>query len=107
MQMFHQAIKVTIVTEKFVEEKILRILESHGAKGYTMLAAGGRGEHHIHAIDSRASVIDDFANIRIEAVVSARETAESIARAVMEEVFDRYPGILYLNTVEVWRQARF
>jgi nitrogen regulatory protein PII len=105
--MFHKAIKVIIVTEKFVERDVQRIIQSHGAKGYTLVAAGGRGMHHYHAIESRASVVDDFSNVKVEVIVRERKTAEDIAAAVMGDIFTEYPGIIYLEDVEVWRQERF
>ncbi len=105
--MFHKALKVIIVTEKFVEREIQKIISASGAKGYTLVAAGGRGLHHYHSIDSRASVVDDFSNVKIEVIVRERATAETIAEAVVNQVFSRYPGIVYLEDVEVWRQDRF
>jgi hypothetical protein len=83
------------------------MIEAHGAKGYTLVSAGGKGLHHFHATEARASVVEDFSNIKIEVIVRKRETAEEIAQAVMGEVFQHYPGIIYLEDVEVWREERF
>jgi nitrogen regulatory protein PII len=105
--MFHKAIKVIVVTEKLLEREVRKIIESHGGKGYTLVSAGGKGLHHFHSTESRASVVEDFSNIKIESIVREREKAEEIASAVMEEVFEEYPGIIYLEDVEVWRQERF
>lgn len=105
--MFHQAIKIIVVTEKFLEREVRTIIERHGGKGYTLVSAGGKGLHHFHSTETRASLVEDFSNIKVEAIVRERPTAEAIAQAVMDEVFDRYPGIIYLEDVEVWRQERF
>ena len=105
--MFHKAIKIIVVTEKFVEREVRSVIESHGASGYTLVSAGGKGLHHFHSTESRASVVEDFSNIKIEAIVRERETAEEIAQAIMDGVFQRYPGIIYLEDVEVWREKRF
>lgn len=105
--MFHKAIKIIVVTEKFVEREVRSVIESHGAKGYTLVSAGGKGLHHFHSTESRASVVEDFSNIKIESIVRERATAEEIAKAIMDEIFRRYPGIIYLEDVEVWREERF
>lgn len=105
--MFHQALKVIVVTERLVERDVCRVIEECGGKGYTLVSAGGKGLHHYHATESRASVIDDFANIKIEVIVRERATAEQIAERVVQEIFGTYPGIIYLENVEVWRQERF
>ncbi len=105
--MFHQAIKIIVVTEKFLEREVRTIIETHGGKGYTLVSAGGKGLHHFHSTEARASLVEDFSNIKVEAIVRERTTAEEIAQAVMDEVFDHYPGIIYLEDVEVWRQERF
>lgn len=105
--MFHNAIKVVVVAEKFVEEDIRNIIESSGAKGYTILSAGGKGLHGFHATESQASVVGDFSNIKVEAIVLDRDKAERIASLLMEEVFGEYPGIVYLEDVKVWREERF
>jgi nitrogen regulatory protein PII len=107
MAMFHKAIKIIVVTEKFVERHVRDVIGAHGGKGYTLVSAGGKGMHHFHSTEARASVVEDFSNIKIEAIVRERATAEEIAQAVMNEVFDQYPGIIYLEDVEVWRQERF
>jgi len=105
--MFHSAIKVVVVAEKFVEEDVRTIIESSGAKGYTLLTAGGKGLHGFHSTEAQASVVGDFSNIKVEAIVLDREKAERIASLLMEEVFKEYPGIVYLEDVQVWREERF
>ncbi|NBB90323.1 MAG: hypothetical protein GVY23_03840 [Spirochaetes bacterium] len=105
--MFHKAIKIIVVTEKFLEAEVRKIIESQGATGYTLVSAGGKGLHHFHTTESRASVVADFSNIKVEVIVRERSTAEEIAQRIMNEVFQEYPGIIYLEDVEVWREQRF
>jgi len=105
--MFHEAIKVIVVTEKFVQDRVCSLIESCGGKGYTLVSAGGKGFHHLHATDDKASVVEGFGNIKIEVIVRDREIADAIASSVMDQVFGQYPGIIYLEQVEVWREERF
>lgn len=105
--MFHKAVKVIIVTEKLIEERIEGVIDSLGGKGYTIVSVGGKGLHHVHSTDSRASVVGEFSNVKIEVILRDRSTAERIAQTVMEEFFGEYPGIVYLEDVEVWREGRF
>ena len=105
--MFYKAIKVIVVTERFIEKEVSKIIEANGGKGYTLVAAGGKGAHHFHSTESRASVVEDFSNIKIEVIVLDRSVAEQIAGTIMNEIFDDYPGIIYLEEVEIWRKERF
>lgn len=105
--MFHKAIKVIVVTEKLIEREIEKTIGELGGKGYTIVSVGGKGLHHFHATDSQASVVGEFSNVKIEVIVRERATAERIAETVIDRFFDRYPGIVYLEDVEVWREGRF
>jgi len=104
---YHKAKKVVIIAEKMLTEKICDIIESSGARGYTVVPAGGKGAHHRHFTSERASVVDDFATVRIEVVVSDKAIAESIGNKVVEECFGNYSGIIYLEDVEILRPAKF
>jgi len=105
--MFHKAIKVIVVTEKFLQDRVCSLMESCGGKGYTLVSAGGKGLHHLHATDDKASVAEGLGNIKIEVIVRERSKAETIAATIMKEVFSEYPGIIYLEHVEIWREERF
>lgn len=105
--MFHKATKLIIVTEKFIIKEVCEIIDTCGAKGYTLVPAGGKGIHHFHATDAKASLIDDFNNIKIEVVCLDRQKAEKIAEKLMDSCFTDYPGIIYLENVEVRRSERF
>ena len=104
---FHKAKKVVIIAEKMLSSKICEIIESSGARGYTVVPAGGKGAHHEHFTSERASVVDDFATVRIEVIVNDKSIAEGIGNKVVEECFDKYSGIVYLEDVEILRRAKF
>lgn len=105
--MFHPATKLVIITEHFLSAKICKIIESCHAKGYTMVPAGGKGLHHLHPTFDKATVIEGFDNMKIEVITQKRETAEAIAQKVLTEYFDEFPGVMYLEDVQVCRPERF
>ena len=103
----HQAKKIVIITEKLIAQKVCKTIEASGASGYTIVAAGGKGRHSIHSTSDRASVIHEFTNVKIEAIVKDRDTAEGIMKRVAEECFSAYPGITYIEDVEILRPSKF
>jgi len=105
--MFYPAKKLVIITENFVSKKVCTIIESCSGKGYTLVPAGGKGLHHLHHTSAQATVIEGFDNLKIEVVTHSREVAEEIARRVLEECFVDYPGVMYLEDVEICRPERF
>jgi len=105
--MFHPATKLVIVTEHFLTERVCEIIESCNGKGYTLVPAGGKGLHHLHATSDKATVIEGFDNLKIEVVTHDRAVAESIAERLLSECFEEYPGVIYLEDVEVCRPERF
>lgn len=104
---FYKAKKIVIIAEKMLSEKICEIIDSSGARGYTVVPAGGKGAHHKHYTSERASVVDGFSNVIIEVIVSDKSLAEKIGSTVVEECFDNYSGIVYLEDVEILRPAKF
>ena len=105
--MFHRAVKLVIVTEHFICDQVCRIIETCNGKGYTLVRAGGKGLHHSHPTSDRATVIEGFDNMKIEVVTRDRAVAEGIAKRILEDCFDNYPGVMYLEDVEVCRPERF
>ena len=104
--MAHKASKVVIITEKLILDKVTRVIEANGGKGYTVVAAGGKGSRRSRST-GRAAVVDEFSNVKIEVITASRETANRIANEVVAKFFDNYSGITYFEEVEVLRQARF
>lgn len=105
--MFTPAARLTIITEHFLSDRICRIIKDGGGKGYTLVSVGGKGSHHLHTMQDKATVVEGFDNIKIEAITADRATAERIAQRVMDECLTDYPGIMFLDTVEVCRSDRF
>jgi len=101
-----KAVKLSIVAEKILHERILKRIEEVGATGYSVFEGGGKGRHTLHPTD-RASLVGAFSIAKIEVILSDRAAAEKLAEAVVSEFFDRYPGIVYLEDVEVVRRERF
>jgi nitrogen regulatory protein PII len=104
--MAYKASKVVIITEKLILERVTRLIEASGGKGYTVVAAGGKGSRGVRST-GRAAVVDEFSNVKIEVVTATRETASRIADAVANEIFRDYSGITYFEEVEILRPERF
>jgi nitrogen regulatory protein PII len=102
----YKATKVVIITEKLILEQVARVIESTGAKGYTVVAAGGKGSRGVRPAN-RAAVVDEFSNVKIEVITGDREAANRIADEVAERFFDNYSGITYLEEVEILRPHKF
>lgn len=102
-----QATKLVIITESFIAGRVCRVIEMCGATGYTVVAAGGKGSHNLHATSDRASVIQEFTNVKIEVILIDRAAAESIIQRVADDCFHDYSGIMYLEDVEVLRSEKF
>ena len=103
----HPAIKVVIITEKILLKNICTMIEARGASGYTVVAAGGKGSRNQRSTADRASVVEDFSNVKIEIIVNARDLAETIMNQVAEEYFIHYSGIAYLEEVSILRPRKF
>lgn len=103
----HQAEKVVIITEKMIVNGVCDIIEGCGATGYTIVAAGGKGSRNVRSISDRASVIDEFANVRIEVIVNEKATAEAIMHQIAEKFFGNYPGITFSEDVQILRPGKF
>lgn len=103
----HPAEKVIIITEKIIAKGVCAIIEECGATGYTVVAAGGKGSRNQRSTSERASVVEDFANIKIEVIVNMRAMAEAIMNRVADEYFINYSGIAYLEAVNILRPKKF
>ena len=103
----YEAKKVTIITEKMILKGVCEIIDECGASGYTVIPAGGKGSRNIRSTSEHASVIDDFANVIVETIVKDRATADAILKQTSEKYFQNYPGIAYLENVQIVRPAKF
>ena len=102
----HKATKVVIITEKIILEKVAKLIEAAGARGYTVTPAGGKGSRGVRST-SQAAVIDELSNVKIEVITGSKDAANRIADEVAEQFFDNYSGITYLEEVEVLRPHKF
>jgi len=102
----HKATKVVIITEKIILQKVAKLIEAAGGFGYTVTPAGGRGSRGIRS-SSRAAVVDEFRNVKIEVITGSKDAANQIADQVAENFFDNYSGITYLEEVEILRPHKF
>ncbi|MFP4520298.1 MAG: P-II family nitrogen regulator [Oceanicaulis sp.] len=106
MTLFHKATKIILVVERLLRDKVVAIVEKEGAKGYTVTEGVGKGEHGLHGSD-RPSIAQGFTIVRIEVIVADRAAAERIAQSVADQYFKEYPGIVYMDQVEVLRLEKF
>lgn len=106
MTLYH-AEKLVIITEKIIAKGVCEIIEACGATGYTFVAAGGKGSRNMRSTSDRASVVEDFDNIKIDIIVNDKAMAEDIMNQVTEKFFQHYSGITYLETVEILRPKKF
>ena len=103
----HPATKVVIITESSILDGVAELLEEHGATGYTYTSAGGKGSRGKRRIDRAPQVGGILENVKIEAIVPDHDVAERITEAVVAAYFDNYPGITYVEPVEILRPGKF
>lgn len=91
---------VTIVAESVVRDRLLREIESLGARGWTISDVGGRG--------SRGRRVGDVegANVKIETLVT-EAVAAAILDRLAERYFENYAAVAYVETVEVVRGDKY
>ena len=105
--MLHIAEKVVIIAERLIAGDICELIENIGATGYTVIPAAGKGSGSNRARSDRFTLVDDFANVKIEIIVPHREMAETIIESVTEQFFTDYSGISYIEDVKILRVQKF
>lgn len=91
---------VTVVTERVLEDRLLRAIEALGATGYTLTQATGRGSRGVRASEWEGP------DTKIEALVSPA-VAEAIVAHVAETFFEYYAVIVYVQDAEVVRGDKY
>ena len=91
---------VTIVTERILEDRLLRTLDELGAKGYTLTQATGKGSRGVRASEWEGP------DTRIETLVSP-DVAEAIVAHIAENFFEHYAVIVYVQDAEVVRGDKY
>lgn len=104
--MTHKAKKVVIITEKYITQKVAKLIEDCGASGYTITSAGGKGSRGNRS-EGRGGVSEAYANVKFEVIVSDEAMAHKIVDTVAETYFENYSGITYLENVEIVRPQKF
>ena len=92
---------VTIITEAALESELLEVLEKHGASGYTITNARGRGSRGIRDAGWTSS-----GNIRVE-VICSEELAGRITRHLHENYYKHYAMVIFEIDVSVLREGKF
>lgn len=75
--------------------------------GGMLVAAGGKGSRNIRPTSERATVVDDFTNVKIEVIVNDMAMGEAIMERLAEAYFENYPGIIYMEDIMVLRPKKF
>jgi nitrogen regulatory protein PII len=102
----HTAMKVVIITERTILDGVADLIEAAGATGYTHVEAGGKGSRGKRSL-RRPQISGVMSNVKIETIVSDRETAEALIEAVATRYFQNYSGIAYVEPVEILRPHKF
>lgn len=100
------ATTVTIIAERMLQDRIVRLLDETGATGYTVVEGSGKG-HHLTRTHDRPSIVRDFDIVRIEFVMLDNDHAREIAQQIADTFFVEYSGIIYITAAEVLRPERF
>jgi hypothetical protein len=100
------AVKLTVVVERLLQPAVERLLVEAGVTGWSVFPGGGRGSHGVHKAEA-AQVVREFAIVKIESVMRERATAERLAETLAREYLAEQAGIVWLEPVEVLREAKF
>jgi nitrogen regulatory protein P-II 2 len=97
---------VVIITEKVIENSVVRLIKSLGIKGYTIYhGVTGEGDRGVRFGSGGLGEFGE--NVRIETVVSSETKADLIMREVYEQYLKNYAGIAYVQDVRVIRIDKF
>lgn len=91
---------VTIITERILEDRLLRTLDKLGAKGYTLTQATGKGSRGVRASEWEGP------DTRIETLVSP-EVADAVVANIADNYFKHYAVIVYVQDAEVVRGDKY
>ena len=99
----HRRCQLTIIAEHVLEAKLATLAARLGAHGYTVHEVRG-GSFSAEGERRREGEIDRTIEMK---VICGRETAEAIARQVLEEFGPHFSVRLLLSEVEVLRPAKY
>jgi len=104
--MSQQVWKLVIVAEEILTKKLIKLIKTAGATGYTVNAAGGEGSRNVRST-GEPSVSHTLANVKIEVLTGTRELADTITREIEAKYYADYSIITYINQVEALRDHKF
>lgn len=103
----HKVKKVVIITEKLITEQVCEILDESRASGYTVTKVAGKGSRNIRTTSDATSIVGDFSNVKIEVIVKDQSIAQDITKKIVNEFFQNFSGITYIEDVEILRMSKF
>lgn len=92
---------LTIITESILEHSLAKEIEAHGAHGYTVTDARGKGHQGL-----RDGEWDYNSNIRIE-IVCTPSVCEGLSSHIQDKYYDDYAMISFTYDIEVLRSNKF
>ncbi|OJF93773.1 P-II family nitrogen regulator [Alkalibacterium sp. 20] len=96
--------KIEIIIERFQLKKAIKLLDSAGAVGYTVInSVDGKGTHGLR--EESVTMLDVIQNAMIISVVK-EETALEIIEGI-QDLFETYSGVVYVSDVQVLRREHF
>jgi len=92
---------LTIFTESIIETRLVDDIETHGAMGYTISNAKGKGSKGARAGSWRAN-----SNIRVE-IICDPDFADKFTQHLKETYYDNYAMVAFISDIEVLRPQKF
>ncbi len=92
---------ITIYTESVLESRLIDDIEEHGAMGYTISNAKGKGSS-----GSRAGSWEANSNIRVEIICDAN-FARHFTQHLQKTYYDNYGMVTFTSDIEVLRPQKF
>lgn len=86
---------LTIYTEAALESTLIREIDKHGASGYTITNARGKGSS-----GARTASWEANSNIRVE-ILCTPELATKLAKALHQKYADNYAMLTYVTNAEI------
>lgn len=91
---------LTVVAEAVLEDRLVSLVKSSGASGYTLTRVHGEGSRGVRASEWEGR------NVKIETLVS-QPVAERILETLTRKYFPHYAVVAYLQPVEVVRGDKY
>lgn len=92
--------RITIISERLLEDRLVRDLQLCGATGYTITDARGAGSRGVRVSEWEGG------NIRLETLVSP-DVADKILELLNKKYFEHFAVIATLESVEVVRGEKY